>query len=42
MSLNKYFTFIKDEDQLDKDFEQELQGNPLAITRETAKFSAKR
>ena len=38
MSLNKYFTFIKDEDQLDKDFEQELKDNPLAITRETARF----
>lgn len=38
MSINKYFTLIKDEDQLDKDFEKELKDNPQAITQETAKF----
>jgi hypothetical protein len=38
MPLNKYFKFIEEEAQLDKDFAEELKTNPLTLTRETAKF----
>ncbi|RPH40630.1 MAG: hypothetical protein EHM87_21690 [Burkholderiales bacterium] len=36
--FNKYFKHIEEEDQLDRDFAQELKANPLALLQETAKF----